>query len=149
MFACPTLPLLAAVLSLTCGSSVGAEAFDPSAAPPGLTLHRSPPSSRTPGIAVRDTIAPWPSNALRTELLAWPGSAARTAGRLGFDRDGERAGSSASISLGRLNLNEARSGPALGASSQANLDRELAHLRDGIDRARLAPTVSLGVRIRF
>ena len=72
-------------------------------------------------------------------------------GRLNFNPtpDDERAGSSASITLGRLNLNEPRSGPALGATPQADLDRELAQLRDSVDRVRLVPQVSLGMRVKF
>jgi hypothetical protein len=86
----------------------------------------------------------------------WPdsaaSSAARAGGRLTFHRapDDVRAGtSSASITLGKLNLNEPRSNAALGGTSLADLDRELAQLRDSVNRVRLVPQVSLGMRVKF
>lgn len=151
MFARSTLPVFAAVASLAGGPSVGAETFHPLAAssPPHATPSLS--SSGSLRVVARHPMAAWPSSTLRAELLAWPDSASRAAGKFNFDRaaDSERAGSSASISLGRLDLNEPRLGPALGAPSQADLDRELAQLRDSINRARLLPPVSLGMRVRF
>ena len=154
MFARPTLPMLAAIVSLACGSSAGAEAFDPLLAQPPAPLRLSKPLATSDlllGLG-RDAIAPWPSIALRAELSAWPDGASRTSSWLSISRtpDDERAGSSsASISLGRLNLNESRGGPLLGAASQADLDRELAQLRENINRMRLVPQVSLGMRVKF
>jgi len=151
MFARSTLPMFAAIASLVCGPSVGAETFHPLTTPSVLQAPRSLSSSGSLRIVGRNPVAVWPSSALRAELLAWPDSASRTGGRFSFDResDGERAGSSASISLGRLSLSEPRVGPSLGAPSQADLDRELAQLRDSINRVRLLPPVSLGMRVRF
>ncbi|HEU5296362.1 MAG TPA: hypothetical protein VFU71_16410 [Burkholderiaceae bacterium] len=87
------------------------------------------------------TAAPW-----------FDGSASqpRPANRLNFDRaaDDVRAGSSALLTLGRLNLNESR-GPSLGGASQAELERELTQLRESINRVRAAPQVSLGMRVKF
>ncbi|HTP71624.1 MAG TPA: hypothetical protein VML58_05335 [Burkholderiaceae bacterium] len=154
MFARSTLPVFAAVVSLVCGSSAGAEAFDPLTAQPSGLLRPSKPLA-TSGLPLgigRDSIAPWPSSALRAEMLAWPDSASRTGSWLSFNRtpDDDRAGSSsASISLGRLNLNESRSGPVLGAASPADLERELAQLRENINRMRVVPQVSLGMRVKF
>jgi len=151
MFTRSTLPMLAVLVSLACGASAAAEAFDPLAARPG-----SPPSrtlSLSSSYALRgvapDTIGP--SSALRAQLLSAGPDTASRAGRLSFDRspDDERAGeSSASISLGRLNLNEPR-GPAFGAASQSDLDRELSQLRDSVNRVRPVPQVSLGMRVKF
>jgi len=152
MFARSTLPVFAAIASLACGPSVGAETFHSLVAPSSGALHsRWLPTSGTLRIAERSPMAAWPSSALRTELLAWPDSASRAGGKFNLDlaSDDDRAGSSALISLGRLNLNESRTGPQLGAPSQADLDRELAQLRDSINRVRVAPPVSLGMRVKF
>jgi len=151
MFARSTLPVFAAIASLACGPSVGAETFHSLATPPSGALQATQALSTggTLRIAGRNPMAAWPSSALRTELLAWPDSGSR--GKFNFElaSDDDRAGSSASISLGRLNLNESRAGPQLGAPSQADLDRELTQLRDSINRVRLVPPVSLGMRVRF
>jgi hypothetical protein len=52
-------------------------------------------------------------------------------------------------SIGRPSLSETHSGPNLGNVSQADLDKELAQLRDGIARVRLMPQVSLGMNLKF
>jgi hypothetical protein len=52
-------------------------------------------------------------------------------------------------SIGRPSLSETRRGPNLGDMSQADLDRELAQLRDGIARVRFMPQVSLGMSLKF
>jgi len=143
---------------LACGSVAGAEAFDPHVARTNwMSRHGQPLSSnyalrsigrdsiqpglQTTGLLRPVTAAPW---------LDGSGSEPRPANRLNFERanDDVRAGSSASITLGRLNLNESR-GPSLGATSQAELERELTQLRESINRVRLAPQVSLGMRVKF
>src|SRR5262245_7466138 len=121
MFARSTLPTLAALVLLACGSAAGAEAFDAHTLRSAWTTAPSQlqPSSyalRGPG---RDSIEPGltAAGSLRSMLAApWPdgsGNGVRPANRLSFDRasDDTRAGSSASITLGRLILNETR-GPA-------------------------------------
>jgi hypothetical protein len=166
MFTRSTLPTLAAIVLLAWGSCAAAEAFDPNAALPGPTVpQRSLSSSyalRGDVVSLRSVgygvIEPWQhaSSALRVEPAASrPDSpavgATRSGGRLNFSPtpDDERAGSSASITLGRLNLNEPRNGVALGGTPQADLDRELAQLRDSVNRVRLVPQVSLGMRVKF
>lgn len=52
-------------------------------------------------------------------------------------------------SIGRARISEAHSGPNLGAVSQADLDKELAQLREGIGRIRFVPQVSLGMSLKF
>jgi hypothetical protein len=52
-------------------------------------------------------------------------------------------------SIGRPNLSETHSGPNLGNVSQADLDKELEQLRDGVGGLRFVPQVSLGVNVRF
>lgn len=52
-------------------------------------------------------------------------------------------------SFGRPSLSETHSGPNLGNVSQADLDKELEQLREGIGRVRFVPQVSLGVNLRF
>ena len=161
MFTRSILSVLAAIASLACGSSAGAEAFEPLRAPVH-TLSPQPngPSSGDPlraGVASWrgrwfEAIGAWSGSSLRSDLLSLTDGAAGRGSRFNFDRgsDDERAGtSSASISLGRLNLNESRSGPTLGVTSQADLDRELAQLRDSINRVRPTPQVSLGMRVKF
>ena len=152
MFTRSTMPILVALVSLACGASAAAEAFDPLAARRGTVPSRT--TSLSSSYALRgvgsDAITISPSSTLRAQLLsAWP-EAAPHAGRFNLDRaaDDERAGSSASISLGRLNLSEPR-GPAFGAASQSDLDRELSQLRDSVNRVRLMPQVSLGMRVKF
>ncbi|HEY6353345.1 MAG TPA: hypothetical protein VIY30_02550 [Burkholderiaceae bacterium] len=167
MFTRSTLPTLAAIVLLACGSRAGAEAFDPNARLPDLSVRQAKSLSsnyalRTDLVSLRsvgrDAIEPWQpaSSALRAEPAASrpdvpAGGAARAGGRLSFNRapEDERAGSSASITLGRLNLSEPRSGVALGATPQADLDRELAQLRDSVNRVRVVPQVSLGMRVKF
>ncbi|HEY6511589.1 MAG TPA: hypothetical protein VI032_06400 [Burkholderiaceae bacterium] len=162
-----TLPTLAAIVLLAWGPCVGAEAFDPHATAIGPTVHQSRPLSsllalRGEAASLRssghDAIAPWQplSGGWRAGLAAWwPDSAASGATqarrRLSFDPrpDDERAGSSASITLGRLNLNESRNAAAPGGAWQADVDRELAQLRESIGRMRQVPQVSLGMRVKF
>jgi hypothetical protein len=167
MFTRSTLPTLAAVVLLAWGSCAAAEAFDPHSALPGWTVRQTKPlssifalrgDSTSPRSIGQDAIAPWqpPSGGLRAGLAAlWPDSAAsgasRARGKLSFDPtpDDERAGSSASITLGKLNLNESRSSAAPGGVWQTDLDRELAQLRDSVGRVRPVPQVSLGMRVKF
>lgn len=52
-------------------------------------------------------------------------------------------------SIGKASLSEAHRGPPLGSGTLAELDRELAQLRDGVGRYRLVPQVSFGVNWRF
>lgn len=52
-------------------------------------------------------------------------------------------------SFGKVSLSEPRNGPLLGSGSQAELDRQLTQLRDGLTSYRLVPQVSLGVNLRF
>jgi hypothetical protein len=52
-------------------------------------------------------------------------------------------------SIGRPSLSESHSGPNLGNVSQADLDKELAQLREGIARVRFVPQISLGMNLRF
>jgi hypothetical protein len=169
MFTRSTLPTLAAIASLACGASAGAEAFDPSAVLPGRPVRQNHSLSSSYALRGdswslrslgRDTILPGLpyANSLRSEFGApWLGNSAlgasRAGSRLNFHRapDDVRAGdSSASITLGRLNLNESRSPiAALGGMSQADLDRELAQLRESVNRVRLVPQVSLGMHVKF
>jgi hypothetical protein len=166
MFTRSTLPTLATVVLLAWGSCAGAEAFDPHAVQSGWMVRQTKPLSSSYTLrgdtlslrsVGRDAIEPWrpaPSASAAEPLASWPDSAANTssrASRLSFERtpDDVRAGtSSALISLGRLNLNEPRSA-ALGSVSQAELDRELAQLRDSLGRVRPVPQVSLGMRVKF
>ena len=136
MFTRSTLPMLAAAVLLAWGSCAGAEAYDPHAAAarldgaPNQTAvielraarrprRRCAASGRTPSNRGRRHprhCAPSPRVGLA------PDSGARAGGRLTFNRtpDDVRAGtSSASITLGRLNLNEPRAGAALGGISLA------------------------------
>jgi hypothetical protein len=52
-------------------------------------------------------------------------------------------------SFGRPGLSESHSGPNLGNVSQADLDKELEQLREGVAGLRYVPQVSLGVNVRF
>jgi hypothetical protein len=167
MFTRSTLPTLAAILLLVCGSAAGAETFDPYALLPGWMVRHNKSLSSSQALrgdlaslrsSGHDTIGPWqlPSGGLRPGLAAlWPDSAASGAtgarGRLSFDPrpDDERAGSSASITLGRLNLNESRSGAAPGGVWQSDVERELTQLRETVGRVRQVPQVSLGMRVKF
>jgi len=167
MFTRTTLPTLAAIVLLAWGSCAGAEAFDPHAAPPGWTMRQTHSLSSilarrgdlaSPRSTGQDAIGAWqpPSSGLRVGVAAlWPDSAASSAsytrGKLSFDPrpDDERAGSSASITLGRLNPNESRSGTAPSGVWQSDVERELTQLRDGVGRVRQVPQVSLGMRVKF
>jgi hypothetical protein len=166
MFTRSTLPTLTTIVMLAFGSHAGAETLDPNVAPPGTMVRQTKSLSSSYALrsdftslrsVARDSIEPCQPTlaALRAEP-AWPdssaSSAARAGGRLTFHRapDDVRAGtSSASITLGRLNLNEPRSNAALGGTTLADLDRELAQLRDSVNRVRLVPQVSLGMRVKF
>jgi|GEM_PF-4250530 len=162
MFTRSTLPTLAACVLLAWGSCAGAEAFDPHAPLPGWLVRQTKPLSSSYALRGdttslrsfgRDTIESWqPASSALSSDLAASDSSARTGGRLSFHRtpDDMRAGTgSASITLGRLNLNEPRNGASLGAASQSDLDRELAQLRESIGRVRLVPQVSLGMQVKF
>jgi hypothetical protein len=168
MFTRSTLPTLAAIAALACGSSAGAEAFDPSAALPGWMVRQTHSLSSIYALRGdflslrslgRDAIEPGVPYASAPSDLAAQGpsgsdlGATRAPGKLSFNRapDDVRAGSSsASISLGRLNLNESRGGAAaLGGMSQVDLERELAQLRESVNRVRLVPQVSLGMHVKF
>ena len=167
MFTRSTLPTLTTIVMLAFGSHAGAETLDPNAAPSGTMVRQTKSLSSTYALrgdltSLRsighDAIGPWQpsSSGLRPGLVAlWPDSAASGAtgarGKLSFDPrpDDERAGSSATITLGRLNLNESRSGAAPGGLWQTDLDRELAQLRESVGRVRQVPQVSLGMRIKF
>jgi len=157
MFARSTLPTLAALVLLASGSVAGAEAFDPHATPSRWTITPTPSLSSRYSLrgVERDSFAPaaLPISWLRSALAEpWPeGSpSGLRPSRLSFERasDDARAGSSASLTLGRLNLAESR-GPALGGSTQADLERELAQVRESISRVRVAPQVSLGMHVKF
>jgi len=52
-------------------------------------------------------------------------------------------------SIGRARLTAALSGPNAGGVSQADLDAELAELRDGVGKLRAIPQVSLGIGYSF
>lgn len=55
-------------------------------------------------------------------------------------------------SYGKAKLGETHSGPVLGNTSlvtQADIDQEMAQLRDGVGRIRYIPQLSLGVNYRF
>jgi len=159
MFTRSTLPSLAALVLLASGSVAGAEAYDAHAAPTGWMTRPSHSLSSSyalrSGIG-RENIEPglssssWLRAAVAAPWLDPSANGLRPASRLSFERVGDdvRAGSSASITLGRLNLNESR-GPSLGGATQAELDRELAQLRESISRVRQAPQVSLGMHVKF
>jgi len=161
-----TLPSLAATVLLVWGPCAGAEAIDPHAAGASIGGQAKPLSSAfgprvdlgSPRHLGHDPIGPWqpPSGGQRAGLAAWwPDSAASGAAqarsRLSFDPrpEDERAGSSASISLGRLNLNESRGGAVPGGAWQTDVDRDLAQLRDSVGRVRQVPQVSLGMHVKF
>ena len=167
MFTRSTLPTLAAILLLVYGARAGAETFDPYTLLPGWMVGHAKSLSSSPALrgdfaslrsSGHDAIAPWqlPSGGLRPGRAAlWPDGAASGAtgarSRLSFDPrpDDERAGSSASITLGRLNLNESRGGAAPGGVWQSDVEREFIQLREGIGRVRQVPQVSLGMRVKF
>jgi len=52
-------------------------------------------------------------------------------------------------SIGRAKLSATASGPNLGQASQADIDRELEELRDGVGKVRFFPQLSLGLTYRF
>jgi hypothetical protein len=49
----------------------------------------------------------------------------------------------------RASSSDTPGGPRLATGSQSALDNELAQLRDGIERVRFMPQVSLGMNLRF
>jgi hypothetical protein len=155
MFTRSTLPMLAAFVMLVCGSRAGAEAFDPDALVTDWMGRRANTLSSAPvarGTApslrsARDVAVEWWQPAPNSPISMWPESAP---GKLSFHRNAdERAGSSALLSLGRLNLSEPRIGAAPGSVSQADFERELAQMRESVSRVRPAPQVSLGMRVKF
>jgi len=165
MSARSTLPTIAAVVLLACGSAAAGETFDSQPGLAGWIARLNKTGSL--GLAPRgdvlwlsrignDSIEPGlpAATLLRAPSGGWleGGDGLRSGSRLSFSRESDdaRAGSSASISLGRLNLNETRGSPALGgAPSQGDLDRELAQLRESVNRVRLTPQLSLGMRVKF
>jgi len=164
MFARSILPTLSALVLLACGSVAVAEPLDAQSLLPAW-IARLKPLSLTQALQReatwlrgigRDSIEPGAPAAslLRAPLAnAWlDGEGVRPGNRLSFSRasDDERAGSSASLTLGRLNLNETRGNPVLGGgTSQGEFERDVAQLRDNINRVRLSPQVSLGMRVKF
>lgn len=52
-------------------------------------------------------------------------------------------------SIGRATLSATASGPNLGQASQADIDRELEELRNGVGKVRFFPQLSLGLAYRF
>lgn len=52
-------------------------------------------------------------------------------------------------SIGRAKLSETHSGNHLGSASQADIDAELAELRDGVGKVRAIPLIALGLNYRF
>ncbi|HET7868159.1 MAG TPA: hypothetical protein VFL86_27435 [Burkholderiaceae bacterium] len=52
-------------------------------------------------------------------------------------------------SIGRAKLSATASGPNLGQASQADIDRELEELRNGVGKVRFFPQLSLGLTYRF
>lgn len=52
-------------------------------------------------------------------------------------------------SIGRAKLNATASGPNLGQASQADIDRELEELRNGVGKVQFFPQLSLGLTYRF
>lgn len=52
-------------------------------------------------------------------------------------------------SIGRAKLSATASGPNLGQADPADIDRELAELRDGVGKVRFFPQLSLGLTYRF
>ena len=53
------------------------------------------------------------------------------------------------VSIGRAKLSAIASGPNLSAVSQADIDAELAELRDGVGKIRVLPQLSVGLNYRF
>jgi hypothetical protein len=52
-------------------------------------------------------------------------------------------------SVGKAKLSATTSGPNLSQASQADIDRELAELRDGVGKVKALPQLSLGLSYRF
>lgn len=52
-------------------------------------------------------------------------------------------------SIGKARVSETHSGPVLDNASQADIDRELAELRDGVGKVRFIPQLSVGLALRF
>lgn len=53
------------------------------------------------------------------------------------------------VSIGKAKLSESHSGPNLGSASQADIDKELAELRDGVGKVKVLPQLSIGLNYRF
>lgn len=53
------------------------------------------------------------------------------------------------VAVGKPKVTATTQGPSLGQVSQADLDRELQELRDGVANIKVLPQVSLGVSYRF
>lgn len=54
------------------------------------------------------------------------------------------------VSIGRTKLTATATGPTLStAVSQADIDAELAELRDGVGKVRVLPQLSIGLNYRF
>jgi hypothetical protein len=107
-------------------------------------------SARSGGFIVRDDVAvPTPIERIEASS-AWPGTAAYLG--LGYGASGGSGGAvrfDLNGSMGRLGVAGAQPGPQLGGVSQADLDRELALLRENVSRVRLVPQVSLGMNLKF
>lgn len=52
-------------------------------------------------------------------------------------------------SIGKAKVTETHSGPVLSQANQADIDRELAELRDGVGKVRFIPQLTIGVAFRF
>lgn len=52
-------------------------------------------------------------------------------------------------SIGKAKVTETHSGPNLGLASQADIDRELAELRDGVGKIKAVPLLAIGFNYRF
>lgn len=65
------------------------------------------------------------------------------------DNSGLRFSADLGASFGRATLGATVSGPLAGQVSQADLDAELAQLRDGVGKVRYVPQLSLGIGYSF
>lgn len=52
-------------------------------------------------------------------------------------------------SIGKAKVTETHSGPVLSQASQADIDREMAELREGVGKVRFMPQLSVGLAVRF
>jgi len=52
-------------------------------------------------------------------------------------------------SFGKAKITETHTGTVLSNASQADIDRELAELRDGVGKVRFIPQLSIGMAVRF